>query len=289
MPFGLCYNIYQGVILGGNYMIKLTSKGTIVLMMLGLAAGIGLATGTTTAQASSKYLDLGQSGYVRTKKAMYVGLYQKHGNTYKPLLKKKGALLRVAGIYQPTGKGPIKVSFTSGAVHYSRLSKLRFSDTATIPLTKANFKNVKLKAPLRGTVLRAGNGFKEDNKFNYGNSSAFYLTLDNYIQYYSKSALIKYDAQGEMVIDGGNAMENYKPTASAKMIKTTVKGNTTTVQYNKRIKGIPGKKLSAHKYQIKITNLKTRGGKNFAEETRGSWTNYTVNAKPYFEGMMYFD
>ena len=98
-------------------------------------------------------------------------------------------------------------------------------------------------------MLRAGNGFREDNKRNYGNSSAFYLTLDNYIQYYSKSALVKDDAQGELVIDGRNAMENYKPTASAKMIKTIVKGDTTTVQYNKPIKGIPGKKLYTHKYQ----------------------------------------
>lgn len=270
-------------------MKKLKGKYAAALMLLGAVAGVGITAGTTTAHASSKYLSVGQSGYVRTKKDMYVGIYQKSGNTYKPLLKKKGSLLRVAGTSQMSSNGPIKASFTSGAVHYSRLSKLKFSSTPTIPLTTANFKNVKLKAPIRGTVLRAGTGFKEDSKLNYGNSSAFYLTLDNYIQYYSKAAMTKYDAGGIMVIDGGHSIDNYKPTASAKMIKTAVKGNTTTVQYNKYIKGIPGKKLSAHKYQIKITNLKTRGGKYFAEETRGSWTNYTINAKPYFTGMMYTD
>ncbi|NLR10254.1 MULTISPECIES: hypothetical protein [Lactobacillaceae] len=269
-------------------MIKLKKTCVTALMLLGAVAGVSCAT-ETTAQASSKYLSLGQSGYVRTKKAMYVGIYQKHGNTYKPLLKKKGALLRVSGYVQQSSNGPVKVSFTSGAVHYSRLHNLKFSANATIPLTKANFKNVKLKAPIRGTVLRAGTGFKQDRHLNYGNSSAFYLTLDNYIQYYSKSAMVKYDAGGDMVIDGGHTMDNYKPTASAKMTKTTVKGNTTTVQYDKYLKGIPGKKLGAHKYQIKIKNLKTLGHKYFGEEDRGSWTNYTINAKPYFAGMMYTD
>lgn len=268
-------------------MKKLKGKSIAALMLLSAVAEIGLTAGTT-AQASSKYLNLGQSGYVRTKKAMYVGITQKQGNTYKPLLKKKGALLRVAQISQPTGKGPIKVSFTSGPVHYNRLRHLRFSSDATIPLTKANFKNVNLKAPIRGTVLRAGTGFKQDRHYNYGNSSAFYLTLDNYIQYYSKSAMTKYDASGDMVITG-HLTDNFKPTASAKMTKTTVKGNTTTVQYNRAIKGIPGKKLSAHNYQIKITNRNTHGLKYFSEEDRGSWTNYTVNAKPYFVGMMYDD
>lgn len=271
-------------------MIKLKCRYVTALVLLSAAIGAGSAVGTeTTANASSKYLSLGQSGYVRTKRAMYVGIYQKHGNTYKPLLKKKGALLRVAAVQQASGRGAVKVSFTSGAVHYSRLSKLRFTTRATIPLTKANFKNVKLKAPIRGTVLRAGKGFKRDSQFNYGNSSAFYLTLDNYLQYYSKAAMTKYDPMGEMVIDGGHTMDNFKPTASTKMTKTTVKGNTTTVQYRHYIKGIPGKKLGAHKYQIKITNRRTLGGRNFGEEDRGSWTNYTVNAKPYFAGMIYTD
>lgn len=269
-------------------MTKFKAKYIAALLLLGAVTGVGLTAGTT-AHASSQYLTLGQSGYVRTKKTMYVGIYQKQGNTYKPLLKKKGSLLRVAQISQPTGTGPIKVSFTSGPVHYNRLNNLKFTGNATIPLTKANFKNVNLKAPIRGTVLRAGTGFKQDSNYNYGNSSAFYLTLDNYIQYYSKSAMTKYDAGGDMVVTGGNAMEKYKPTASAKMTKTTVKGNTTTVQYNRAIKGIPGKKLGAHKYQIKITNRNTHGLKYFSEEDRGSWTNYTVNTKPYFVGMMYDD
>ncbi|MBT9676433.1 hypothetical protein [Levilactobacillus brevis] len=273
-------------------MKKLTHKYATALMLLGAVAGIGLTAGTTTAHASNKYLSgIGGNEYVRTKRAMYVGIYQKHGNTYKPLLKKKGALLKINGMTQKFGSPVIKVGFTSGAVHYNRLSKLRFTSTPTIPLTKANFKKVSLKAPLRTTVLRGGKGFKQDSKLNYGNGSAFYLTLDNYIQYYSKPAMLKYDGGGTMVVDNGHndSYSNFKPTVSAKMTKTTVKGNTTTVQYNKYIKGIPGKKLTAHKYQIKIKNLKTHGGKYFSEEDRGSWDNYTVNNKPYFSGMMYTD
>jgi len=240
-----------------------------------------------TANASSSYLSMDQYHYVRTKKDMYVGIYQKHGNTYKPLLKKKGSLLRVAGITQKSSNGPIMASFTSGAVHYNRLKQLKFTDNSTIPLTKANFKKVTLQAPIRGSVLRAGSGFKMDSHGNFGNGSAFYLTLDNYLQYYSKSAMAKYDAGGTMVIDGGHQIDNFKPTASAKMTKTTVKGNTTTVQYSTPIKGIPDKKLSAHKYQIKITDLKTKGNKSFGESYGSSWDNYTINSKPYFSGMIY--
>lgn len=270
-------------------MKKLTHKYTTALMLLGTFAGIGIPTGTTTVRASSKYLSgIVGNEYVRTKKAMYVGIYKKHGNTYKPLLKKKGALLKISGMTQKFGSPVVKVAFNSGAVHYNRLSKLRFSDTPTIPLTKANFKKVSLKAPIRTTVLRAGKGFKEDNKGNFGNGSAFYLTLDNYIQYYSKAAMAKYDGGGTMyVADGHNTTySNIKPTASAKMTKTTVKGNTTTVQYNKYIKGLPGKKLKTHKYQIKIKNLKTTGSADFGESWGGNWDNYTVNSKPYFSGMI---
>ncbi|WP_143462649.1 hypothetical protein [Levilactobacillus enshiensis] len=264
-------------------MSKIHIKGIVSLLAV---AAIGMAALPVTANASSSYYNMGRAQYVRTKKAMYVGIYQKKGNTYKPLLKKKGSLLRVSSTTQKSSNSPVLAAFTSGAVHYNRLNQLKFNDTPTVPLTKANFQKVALKAPIRGTVLRAGSGFKEDSNGNFGNASAFYLTLDNYLQYYSKSAMVKYDAAGTMIIDGGHRMDNYKPTASAKMTKTTVKGNTTTVQYRTPIKGVPGKKLGAHKYQIKITYLNTIGHKSFGESYGSNWGNYTINGRPYFSGIV---
>ena len=247
-----------------------------------------MAAPATSAQASSKYLSINNysNAYVRTKRTMYVGIYQKHGNTYRPLLKKKGSLLKVTDTEQKTSKSPVLASFTSGAVHYSRLTQLKFTDTPSIPLTKANFTQVTLKAPIRGTILRAGSGFKQDKAGNFGNSSAFYLTLDNYLQYYSKAAMIKNDPAGTMFVTNGRTAA--KPSATAKMTKTTVKGNTTTVQYSSPIKGVPGNKLSAHNYQLKIKNLKTSGDNYFDDNSwHGHWDNYTINNKPFFSGMIY--
>lgn len=267
-------------------MLNLRGKLVAGAALVGAFVGMGIATTATTAQASSKYLTPQFGTYVRAKRNVYVGISQKHGRTYRPLLKKKGSLLFVMSSTQNQGSSVVKASFTSGAVHYNRLKKLAFTMTDSVPLTKANFKKVSLKAPIRGTVLRQGNGFKEDRHGGFA-SPMFYLTLDNYIQYYSRAAMSKYDSGGEMQVKFGNGMEVYKPTASAKMTKTTVKGNTTTVRYNKYIKGLPGKKVGKHTYQIKIKNLKTTGSRYFGDDYwGGSWDNYTVNSKPYFSGII---
>jgi len=263
----------------------LSFKGKLAAGLLLAGAVVGMLTAPASAQASSKYLTGQYGSYVRAKRDVYVGISQRHGQTYKPLLKKKGSLLFVTSSTQKFGSSVVKSSFTSGAVHYDRLKNLAFAMTDSVPLTKANFKKVTLKAPIRGTILRQGNGFKDTKKNGFA-SPMFYLTLDNYIQYYNQAAMNKYDG-GDMAVNYGTRVETYKPTASAKMTKTTVKGNTTTVQYNKYIKGLPGKKISAHTYQIKITDLKTKGSKSFEDDYYGgTWNNYTVNGKPYFSGMI---
>ncbi|WP_395321970.1 hypothetical protein [Levilactobacillus parabrevis] len=267
-------------------MLNFKGKLTAGLLLAGAVVSMGMLAAPATAQASSKYLTGQYGSYVRAKRDVYVGISQRHGHTYKPLLKKKGSLLFVTSSTQKFGSSVVKSSFTSGAVHYNRLKNLAFTMTDSVPLTKANFKKVTLKAPIRGTILRQGNGFKDTKKNGFA-SPMFYLTLDNYIQYYNQAAMNKYDNGGVMSVNYGNSMEVYKPTASAKMTKTTVKGNTTTVQYNKYIKGLPGKKISAHTYQIKITDLKTKGSKSFEDDYYGgTWNNYTVNGKPYFSGII---
>lgn len=267
-------------------MLNFKKKATAGLLLASAIVSLGLFAAPTAAQASSKYLP-GQFGsYVRAKRNVYVGISQWHGNGYKPLLKKKGSLLFVMSSSQKFGSPVVKSSFTSGAVHYNRLKKLAFTMTDTVPLTKANFRKASLKAPIRAVALRQGNGFKENKNGGFA-SPMFYLTLDNYIQYYNRAAMKKYDDGGVMEVNYGNRYELYKPTASAKMTKTTVKGNTTTVRYNKYIKGLPGKKIGAHKYQLKITNLKTTGSRSFDDDYYGStWDNYTVNGKPYFSGIV---
>jgi len=263
----------------------LSFKGKLAAGLLLAGAVVGMLTAPASAQASSKYLTGQYGSYVRAKRDVYVGISQRHGQTYKPLLKKKGSLLFVTSSTQKFGSSVVKSSFTSGAVHYDRLKNLAFAMTDSVPLTKANFKKVTLKAPIRGTILRQGNGFKDTKKNGFA-SPMFYLTLDNYIQYYNQAEMNKYDG-GDMAVNYGTSVETYKPTASAKMTKTTVKGNTTTVQYNKYIKGLPGKKISAHTYQIKITDLKTKGSKSFEDDYYGgTWNNYTVNGNPYFSGMI---
>ncbi|KRO03866.1 hypothetical protein IV54_GL001933 [Levilactobacillus paucivorans] len=259
------------------------------LLLFGAVVGMGLTSATLSAQASSKYVSLSNDWYVRTKKSMYLDIYQKHGKKYKPLLIKKGTLLVAIPSYK-WHQDKVTAAFRFGAIHYSKLKNLRFPGDEDIPLTKANFKPVTLKAPIRSTILRPGIGFEKDKDSNFS-TPAFYLTLDNYIQYYSKAAMDKYAPGGDIIVNTGNEDDAYKPTASAKMTKTTVKGTTTTVQYRTPIKGIPGKKIGAHKYQIKIKSLRTEGHYNDTDPNdfdrwSGYWNNYTVNGKPYFSGFM---
>lgn len=68
-----------------------------------------------------------------------------------------------------------------------------------------------------------------------------------------------------------------------------MKGNTTTVDYAKALKGLPNKKVGKHHYRLTITNKKTTGNLGMLPmddvfDLYGTWTNYTVNGKPYFFG-----
>jgi len=260
-----------------------------------LAAAVGLAVvglGATTANAatSSKYLT-GNVGYVRTKKAMYVGIYKKTNGKYKQVKVKKNTLLNAESIMSMSdGHGGVKTTalFTYGVVNYKRAKALKYKNIATIPFTKANFRYVTLKAPIRTQVFLNGKGYTANStNMTAEPTPGFYLTLDNYLQYYSKAAMAK-DSHlfGSRWADSTNV---YKPTRSVKVSKVTVKGNTTKIDYNKALKGLPNKKLSKGHYRLTITNKKTTGslGINPTDDTFdaiASWTNYTVNGKAYHFG-----
>lgn len=261
-----------------------------------LAAVVGFAVvgiGATTANAattSSKYLS-GNVGYVRTKKAMYVGIYKKTNGKYKQVKVKKNTLLNVeANMSSDDGHGGVKTTalLTYGVVNYKRAKTLKYKDMATIPFTKANFKWVSLKAPIRTQIFLVGKGYTANSTNTKAEPTAgFYLTLDNYLQYYSKAAMAKdYYLFGSR---WAGTTQVYKPTRSVKVSKVTVKGNTTKIYYNKALKGLPNKKLSRNHYRLTITNKKTTGslGINPIDDTFdsiASWTNYTVNGKAYHYG-----
>lgn len=256
--------------------------------LLGLAA-IG-ASGVTAHAATSQYLT-GNTGYVRTKKSMYVGIYQKKNGKYHQVKVKKNTLLNAEGTMSTgAASGGVKTTalFTYGVVNYARANQLKYKERATIPFTKANFKRVSLKAPIRTQIFKVGKGYtaNSDNS-NAAPTPGFFLTLDNYLQYYSKAQMAK---DSELMSQRwAGTSRNYKPTRSVKATKVTVKGNTTTVDYAKALKGLPNKKVGKHHYRLTITNKKTKGSLGMLPmddvfDLYGTWTNYTVNGKPYFFG-----
>lgn len=274
---------------------------TSVKGALAVAVGLmGLGFGGVTAQAKaplpgtakSDYLS-NQTSYVRLKKTMDVGILRKSGKTYKPLIKKKGSLLAVEGVGATSadkdkkGNIVIRAAFSSGAVHYNRLKKLQYKGKISIPFTKANFKPVKLKAPMRTLLFQKGTGFKAAGDFTFTTPAAFYLTLDNYLQAYNATAMKKYAPNG-----GTHTMwsqDVWKPTSSVKVSKVTVKGAKTIVDYRKPVKGLPNKKVAKHHYRLTIQQLKGTHSQMFFPvddtfDSQGTWTNYKVNGKKYFVG-----
>ncbi|MFC6181606.1 hypothetical protein [Lactiplantibacillus daowaiensis] len=263
------------------------------LVLLGGLGLTGLTAQATTKTTSTTYLPE-TTKYVRLKKNMYVGIYQKSGTKYKKLLKHKGALLQIAGFggsYQ-NGHQIVTAAFTSGAVHYNRIKKLKFDSMnknkiSDIPLTTANFKAVKLAVPTRALLFQAGTGFKTTKNDDFTNPAAFYLTLDNYLQYYDTKAMTKYGygSGAEETMDGARFI--WKPTASVKVSKVTYKGKTTIIDYPKAIKGLPNKKISTGHYRLTITHNPKKHHQSYTLAGYGFdsyWTTYKINQKSYFVG-----
>lgn len=260
-----------------------------------VAAGI-LGFTESAHAASSPYQEAGKAGttqYVRLKKTMDVGVYQQSGGHYKKLLKKKGSLLEVFGVNRNAinGKYVPTVALTSGAIHYNRAKKLTYKTMDSrhamlIPFTKANFKPVKLKAPIRTLLFQSGTGFKLNaNKDGLVTTPGFYLTLDNYLQFYSASDLAKVAPSG--LYKTVNGMNVWQPTASVKVSKVTVKGQTTTIDYTKPLKGMPNQQISKGHYRLKIVHNPKQHHATFFPDgytEEASWTTYKVNGKSYYVG-----
>ncbi len=281
-------------------MSEMTKILRSALVATASVAGLFLAGTTVSAQAktvlpgSAKSAYWGnQTSYVRLKKTMDVGILKKSGKTYRPLIKKKGSLLAVQGMGGAANDKDqaenivIRAAFSSGAVHYNRQKNLNYQGKISIPFTKANFKSVKLKAPDRTLLFQKGTGFKTNGKYTLKTPSAFYLTLDNYLQAYSASAMKKVAPGGGVYQMTAN--ELWKPTYSTKVSKVTVKGAKTTIDYKKPIKGLPNKKVAKNHYRLTIQKLKGQHTQWFfpvddTYDAQGTWTNYKVNGKRYFVG-----
>ncbi|WP_143461612.1 hypothetical protein [Levilactobacillus enshiensis] len=256
-----------------------------------LTALVGLVTvgvGGPVANAAStdKTYLAGDVSYVRTKRAMFVGISKKVNGQYHAVKVKKNTLLYVEGT--SADHSGVKAAFSYGVVNYNRAQTLKYKNGMTIPFTKANFKPVRLKAPIRTQIFLAGKGFTANAaNTNAAPTAGFFLTLDNYLQFYERSAMAKND----FLFGSRRATTNrvYKPTQTVKTTKVTVKGNTTTVYYQQPVKGLPNQKISQGHYRLKITNQKTMGqlGIQLVDGSyaqNATWTNYTVNGKPYHFG-----
>ncbi|VDG32185.1 hypothetical protein [Lactobacillus koreensis] [Lactiplantibacillus mudanjiangensis] len=232
------------------------------------------------AAKQSKYLP-SNTTYVRTKKAMTVGIKEKVGSKYKLVKVRKNTLLKISAtsVRENGNSDQTTALFTYGAIHYARAQKIKYANSLTTQatlLSKANFKAVKLKAPMRTLIFRPGTGFKADEKnFDAIPTSGFYLTL----------------AKDVHLVDSQQATDtqNYKPTRSVKVTEVTVIGNTTIVDYKKPLKGLPNKKIAKNHYRLTIKQLKTTGKLNLdmsdgTYNAMASWTNYQINNKPYYNG-----
>lgn len=261
---------------------------------LGLAVVAGLTVislGSLPARAATNPYLTDRTGYVRTKKTMYVGIYQKQRGKYRPVKVKKNTLLAVeatASEWGTNGQVKTKAALTYGVVNYQRAKTYKYQNMASIPFTKANFKRVKLKAPIRTQIFHPGKGFtaNADNSA-AALTAAFYLTLDNYLQYYDKSAVAKSPYLTGLRWVSSSVVT--KPTQSVKVAKVTVKGNTTKIDYNRPIKGLPNHKIGKQRYRLTVVNQRTTGhlGIGPIDDTFSafaSWTNYTVNGRPFHFG-----
>jgi len=187
--------------------MKIRLKWWLTALIVLAVASTG-APVANAANTKSGYLSWNNS-YVRTKRAMFVGIYEKVNGKYHAVKVKKNTLLHVEGL--SSDSSGVTAAFSYGVVNYNRSRTLKYKNSTTIPFTKANFKPATLKAPIRTQVFLAGKEFTPNTtNTNAAPTAGFYLTLDNYLQFYNQAAMAK-----DTYLFGGRwAMTNYiyKPT-----------------------------------------------------------------------------
>lgn len=250
--------------------------------------------GSVTAQAATKTkakdLPL-YTTYVRTKHAMDIGAKEKTKTGYKAIHVKKNKLLRVDGIvfYGKYPNAYTKANFTLGPIRYARYHKIKYSNKL-IRFNTTNFTYVKtLRAPIRTQLLRQGKGFvmskTQINQPTY--SSAFYITLDNYIQTYTKARMTKIN-DNWLTRNVYNDFAEQKPTDSVKITKLVKKGTSYQIDYRTPLKGFADHKIGPHHYRLTIKQGRHQS-KGYTPvddtyDTAASWTNFKVNGRAYFVG-----
>ncbi|MFC6261824.1 hypothetical protein [Levilactobacillus fujinensis] len=102
--------------------------------LVGLAA---VSTGGQVANAANThnaYL-AGNVRYVRTKRAMFVGISKKVNGQYRAIKVKKGTLLYVETTL--VDNSGVKAAFSYGVVNYKRAKMLKYNDKTMIPFTNS--------------------------------------------------------------------------------------------------------------------------------------------------------
>lgn len=266
-------------------MKRLTKWGLSLTVAL-----IAVVGGFTTAQAATKTKDLPEyTTYVRTKRAMTIGAKEKTKTGYKTIHIKKNRLLAVNETETRGKTFKEYATFTLGDVHYAKVKRVTYS-RKFIRFNTKNFKYIKaLRAPIRTQLLRQGKGFVMStawiNRPTY--SPVILVTLDNYLQTYSKAKLAKIDEHWMLPTADGD-FAKVKPTDTVKISKLTKRGTTYTIDYKRPLKGFADRKIGKHHYRLTIKQL-GRQQQNYTPiddtyDTAASWVNYTINAKPYFAG-----
>lgn len=269
--------------------MKKIHKWAVALAIALLAVG-GHVTAQAATKTKAKDLPL-YTTYVRTKHAMDIGAKEKTKTGYKPIHVKKNKLLRVDGIVF-YGKYPnvyTKATLILGPIHYARYHRIKYSNKL-IRFNTANFTYVKtLRAPIRTQLLRQGKGFvMSTTQFNQPTySAALYVTLDNYIQTYTKARMTQID-DNWLTRNVYNDFAEQKPTDSVKITKLVKKGTSYKIDYRTPLKGFADRKIGPHHYRLTIKQgSKQSQGYTPVDDTydtAASWTNFKVNGRAYFSG-----
>ncbi|EHO53075.1 hypothetical protein [Lentilactobacillus kisonensis] len=267
-------------------------KNAHLVKQLTTIIGVGAALLLSATVSAHAYTDLGSNShiqYVKVKRPLFTGQYTKiHGKKGQPIITPKGTILQVESTTY-SGKGPSHALLSRGVISYQKQQRIYQPDNSYIKHYNTKyFSPYKLRLPVRTLALQAGKGFT-NNKAGYY-KPIFYITLDGYLQYYTTPRLKHYGAQNSWQSTKGvpavdNPIWTIKPSVSEKIGTFKSKGNTSYVYYQKPIKGLAAKKVSAKYYRLTIKKGQTQNKiwHYGDEDTRlGIWTNYTVGGNPFY-------
>ncbi len=257
---------------------------------LGVAAGVALLLGAATSvQAATDLGTKSQLYYVKVKKPIFTGQYTKvNGHRGHRLLTPKGTVMRIVQRVKAKDGRASEAVLTRGLISY-RLQQRVYDPHTTYKVKSFNtnyFEPYKLKLPITEYQFQAGT-------FTTGTSGyyrpIFNLTMDGYLQYYSRARLKHYHIQttwlyGRKPSAGNhNPLDKIKPSMAVKLTKTAASGHHFKLYYQQPVGGLAAKKIG-HGYRLSINELKDQSktwrSNNYFYTV--NWRNYQVGQRPFY-------